>query len=223
MFELFPDQPAYEFPTFINVAYALAWAFVLSSLIAIVHRLTFRGDTYPRSFFQSMVLGSLVTAIVMLAIGDSLARGLGVFGAMAIIRFRTRITDPRDVIFLFAALSTGLAIGVFGYSIAFVGSLMFCLVAIILYFSPFSSGKTEILLSLSVPADIDTAFIFSTIRVTTSSYSIRSISTDPQGMIKYQIKCFLKKGQSLEVLIRKLGNISEVSQLKVNENQPSRF
>src|SRR5689334_21357771 len=126
MFELFPNGPAYEFPEIVNIGYAFLWAFVLGSLVAITHKLTFTGDHYPKNFFQSLVLGSLVTTLVMMAIGDSLARGLGVFGAMAIIRFRTRIADPRDVLFLFAALSTGLAIGVYGFTISFIGTLLFC-------------------------------------------------------------------------------------------------
>ena len=125
MLELFPDQPVYEYPQLINITYSFLWAFVLASLIAITHKLTFTGDYYPKNFFQSLVLGAVVTTLVMMAIGDSLARGLGVFGAMAIIRFRTRIDDPRDVLFLFAALSTGLAIGVYGFTISFVGAILF--------------------------------------------------------------------------------------------------
>src|SRR5690606_40617042 len=95
----------------------------------LTHRLTFTGDHYPKNFFQALILGAVVTTMVMMAIGDSLARGLGVFGAMAIIRFRTRIEDPRDVLFLFAALSTGLAVGVYGFTISFVGIVLFVLVA----------------------------------------------------------------------------------------------
>ena len=85
MFELFPDQPVYDYPTLINVAYSLFWAFALSSIIAITHRLTYTGLEYPKHLFQSLALGSIVAAMVMMAIGDSLARGLGAFGALAII------------------------------------------------------------------------------------------------------------------------------------------
>jgi hypothetical protein len=94
----------------------------------------------------------------MMAIGDSLARGLGVFGAMAIIRFRTRIDDPRNVLFLFAALSSGLAVGVFGFAISFAGTLFFCIAAFVLHYSPFRtfshSHKLEIVIS---DADIRTS------------------------------------------------------------------
>ncbi len=138
MFELFPDQPVYDYPTLLNVFYSLIWAFVLSSLIAITHRITFSGHQYPKNFFQGLALGSIVAAMVMMAIGDSLARGLGAFGALAMIRFRTRIQDVRNILFIFASLSVGLAIGVFGYTIAFVGTILFCTMALLLHLSPFS-------------------------------------------------------------------------------------
>lgn len=139
MFELFPDQPVYDYPTLLNVFYSLVWAFALSSLIAITHKVTFSGHQYPKNFFQGLALGSIVAAMVMMAIGDSLARGLGAFGALAMIRFRTRIQDVRNILFIFASLSVGLAIGVFGYTIAFVGTVLFCTMALVLHMSPFST------------------------------------------------------------------------------------
>jgi hypothetical protein len=78
----------------------------------------------------------------MQAIGDSLARGLGMMGALAIIRFRTVFKDPRDIIFIFAAMTSGIACGVFGFSIAIIGTLGFCGAAFILYYLPF--GQTRI-------------------------------------------------------------------------------
>ncbi|HAW82283.1 MAG TPA: DUF4956 domain-containing protein, partial [Balneola sp.] len=122
-----------------NVTYSLIWAFVLSSIIAITHKVTFTGHQYPKNFFQALALGSIVSAMVMMAIGDSLARGLGAFGALAIIRFRTRIQDARNILFIFAALSVGLAIGIFGYTIAFAGTIIYCTMALILHFTPFST------------------------------------------------------------------------------------
>ena len=75
----------------------------------------------------------------MQAIGDSLARGLGMLGALAIIRFRTNLDDPRNMTFMFAAIATWIACGVFGFTIAFIGPIGFCVCAIILRFSPFAS------------------------------------------------------------------------------------
>ena len=97
MFELFSDQPVYDYPTLINVGYSLVWAILLSSAIAITHKVTHTGPNYPKHLFQTIALGSIVAAMVMMAIGDSLARGLGAFGALAMIRFRTRIQDPKNI------------------------------------------------------------------------------------------------------------------------------
>ena len=134
MFEFFPVELQSGFPTFVTAIYTLMWGVLLSSLIAITHRKTFTGFTYPDEFFQSMILATLVATAVMMSIGDSLARGLGIFGALAIIRFRTRIDHPKNLLFLFASLALGIPLGVYGFSIAISSTFMFCLVAWMLYF-----------------------------------------------------------------------------------------
>jgi hypothetical protein len=65
---------------------------------------TFLGLSYSRNFVQALVLSSVVAATVMQAIGDNVGRGLGMLGALSIVRFRTSFKDPRDIMFLFAAL-----------------------------------------------------------------------------------------------------------------------
>jgi hypothetical protein len=123
-------------PTFVSVLYTVLLSILLSTLIALTYEKTFRGLSYSRNFVQSLILGSIVAGMIMQAIGDNLARGLGMLGALAIIRFRTTFKDPRDIIFMFAAIATGIACGVFGYGIAVVGTLGFCAAAFFLYFSP---------------------------------------------------------------------------------------
>lgn len=123
-------------PGFISILYTVLLSFLLSTLIAITYEKTFRGLSYSRNFIQSMILGSIVAGMIMQAIGDSLARGLGMLGALAIIRFRTNFRDPRDIIFMFAAMASGISCGVFGYGIAVIGTLGFCAAAVFLYFSP---------------------------------------------------------------------------------------
>jgi uncharacterized membrane protein YhiD involved in acid resistance len=219
MLELFSDQPGYEYPQLINVAYSFAWSFVLASIIAITHRLTFTGERYPRNFFQSLVLGALITNLVMLAIGDSLARGLGVFGAMAIIRFRTRIDDPRDVLFLFAALSTGLAIGVYGYTISFVGTILFCVVAAILYFSPFKSLAQPNLLFFTLLDQTKLTLVNDIIRDYCNDFSIVSISVNKQNMLRYQYSISMKKEKSKDDLINSLRNLEGIAQPRITTNE----
>ncbi|CAN2041948.1 DUF4956 domain-containing protein [Candidatus Magnetomoraceae bacterium gMMP-15] len=134
-------QTTSQNPTLITVIYNVLLSFLLSTMIALTYEKTFRGLSYSRNFLQAMILSSIVAASIMQAIGDSLASGLGMLGALAIIRFRTSFKDPRDIIFMFASLGSGIACGVNGYNIAIGGTIGFCIVAFILYFSPF--GRTS--------------------------------------------------------------------------------
>lgn len=219
MFELFPDQPVYEYPQLVNITYSFVWAFLLSSVIAITHKLTFTGDYYPKNFFQSLILGAVVTTMVMMAIGDSLARGLGVFGAMAIIRFRTRIDDPRDVLFLFAALSTGLAIGVYGFTISFVGTVLFCLVAALLHFSPFKSFAQHNLLTFSLPNKDNLQQVNAIVENVSLEFRVLSITISKENTLKYQYAISLKNGFSKDDLISQLSAIEALTQLKITANE----
>jgi hypothetical protein len=219
MFEIFPDGPVYEYPQLVNITYSFIWAFLLSSIIAITHRLTFTGDYYAKNFFQALVLGSVVTTMVMMAIGDSLARGLGVFGAMAIIRFRTRIDDPRDVLFLFAALSTGLAIGVYGFTISFVGTTLFCAVAAVLHFSQFQSIilHHHLFFTLSDPDTLKLATDI--IHKHCSDFRQISIQMTRENLMRYQYDIAMRKGISKDILLNDLKQIPGIKQLKVTANE----
>jgi uncharacterized membrane protein YhiD involved in acid resistance len=218
MFELFPDQPALEYPQLVNITYSFLWSFVLSSVIAITHKFTFTGDHYPKNYFQSLILGAVATTLVMMAVGDSLARGLGVFGAMAIIRFRTRIDDPRDVLFLFASLSTGLSIGVYGFTISFVGSLLFCLVAIALYFSPFKSfsNHTNLFFTTSNTDQYDA--VTKIILQYCLDYRVITLLVNKENAMRYQYAITLKESYTKEDLVNAIKEIEGVKQIKLTSS-----
>jgi uncharacterized membrane protein YhiD involved in acid resistance len=132
---------------------ALLMSFILSMAIAAVYRWTFQGLSYSRSFVHTQVLAAIVTSILIMAIGNNLARGLGILGTLAIIRFRTPIRDPRDIIFLFACLAVGIACGASVFSVAVIGTIVFCIVTLYLHWSPFASLRVyEGLLRFNLPA-----------------------------------------------------------------------
>ena len=91
-----------------EIFYSLCIAFVLALVLANIYRWTHQGFSYQRSFIQTIVLACITVCIMIMAIGNNMARGLGILGAMAFVRFRTPIRDPRDVIFLFASLAVGI-------------------------------------------------------------------------------------------------------------------
>ncbi|MGJ8683547.1 MAG: DUF4956 domain-containing protein [Nonlabens sp.] len=121
-----------------NVIIIAVTAFVLSSLIALVYQKTSREMETPRYFIQSLILISVPVATVIQAIGDSVARGLGMLGALAIIRFRTTLRNPRNMVFMFTSIAIGIAAGVYGITIAIVGTVAFCTIVFAIYASPLS-------------------------------------------------------------------------------------
>ena len=124
-----------------QIIMSLLMSFILSLIIASVYRWTYQNLSYSRAFVHTQVLGSLVTCTMIMAIGNNLATGLGILGTLAIIRFRTPIRDPRDIIFLFSCLSIGIACGASVFPVAIIGTLFFCLAAIYLHWSPFASKR----------------------------------------------------------------------------------
>ncbi len=126
---------------FQEVLISLFFTFVLTMVIAYVYRWTYQGLSYSRSFVHTQILGGIVATIMIMAIGDSLARGLGILGTLAIIRFRTPIRDPRDIIFLFACFAVGIGSGAGVYPVVIVGTAFFSLVALFLHLSPFASRR----------------------------------------------------------------------------------
>ncbi len=116
-------------------------SFVLGQMIAAVYTWTFRGLSYSRSFVISLALTGLVATVLMLAIGNNVARGLGLLGTLAIIRFRSTLRDVRDMIFIFAALAVGIAVGVQALAIATIGAVAFCAFSVHLTLSPFASRR----------------------------------------------------------------------------------
>ena len=138
---------------FNQIVLALLAAFALSMMIAAVYRWTYQGLSYSRSFVHTQVLGAMVTCVLIMAIGNNLARGLGILGTLAIIRFRTPIRDPRDIIFLFVSFAIGIACGATVFEVAIIGAFAFGLVAMYLHWSPFASRREyEGLLRFLIPA-----------------------------------------------------------------------
>ncbi|MFN2395444.1 MAG: DUF4956 domain-containing protein [Bacteroidales bacterium] len=117
--------------------------------IALLYKYTYRGLNYSSSFTVSLIMLTMITAVVIMVIGNNLARAFGMVGAMSIIRFRTAVKDASDIMFIFFALSIGLASGVKLYSIAIFGTLFIGLVYLIVSQMNFAlPQKREFLLQI---------------------------------------------------------------------------
>ena len=141
MLDLSSLQYSSEYPGAMTIIFTVLCSVVLGIAVAFTYEKTSREVDRPDNFLQALILVTVVAATIMQAIGDSLARGLGMIGALSIIRFRTTVRNPRNIVFMFSAIAVGIACGVMGYTIAIFGTLGFCLTAFLLRFSSFSEKQ----------------------------------------------------------------------------------
>ncbi len=133
---LFPGREAAAWPA---VLLSMLVAYLCAQAIAAVYVATHRGVSYSRSLVVAMVASGLVSATLMLAIGSNLARGLGIVGTLALIRFRTSLQDPLDMLFVFAAFGSGVAAGTGSFAVGAIGTAAFLLVVATLQLTGFGS------------------------------------------------------------------------------------
>lgn len=106
-----------------TIAFNMAITTVLGLFIFLVYKKTFTGVLYSLSFNVSIVVIAMTTSMVIMLIGSNLAISLGMVGALSIVRFRSAIKEPRDLAFLFWAISVGLSAGTGAFLIAGVCSV----------------------------------------------------------------------------------------------------
>ncbi len=102
----------------------IVMALVLGLVVFASYLYTHAGTIYSTKFNISLVMLTIVTAIVMTVIQNNIALSLGTIGALSIVRFRTAIKDPRDTIYIFWAISMGLCCGISTFTIAIIGAIV---------------------------------------------------------------------------------------------------
>jgi len=111
-------------------------ALLVSCLLAIyifcIYRVTTRKVFYSKSFNISLVALSLITTAIILSIQSSVVISLGMVGALSIVRFRTAVKEPMDLVFLFWSISVGIICGAGLFEIAIWASLLITAVILVL-------------------------------------------------------------------------------------------
>jgi uncharacterized membrane protein YhiD involved in acid resistance len=107
---------------------ALIAAFLLGLLIYTLYKRTFKGVMYSESFNLSLILLTLLTTFIILAVTSNVVLSLGMVGALSIVRFRTAIKDPLDLVYLFWAIGGGIVVGAGMIPLALIGSIFIALI-----------------------------------------------------------------------------------------------
>lgn len=130
--DLFSTSTTYTTITYDRVILALVMSFLINLLIFYIYRKTFKGVIYNRQFNIGLVLTGLVVTLVVLPISSNVALSLGMVGALSIVRFRTAIKDPKDIVFTFWTITVGIICGAGLYVIALIGVPVIAVMLVVL-------------------------------------------------------------------------------------------
>jgi uncharacterized membrane protein YhiD involved in acid resistance len=166
----------YQSLTIERVLTALLVDFAISLLIFYIYRKTFKGIVYTREFNVGLVLTGLVVTLVVLPISSNIALSLGMVGALSIVRFRTAIKDPKDIVFTFWAIATGIICGAGVYMIAIVGVPVIALLLLVLERTSFR-GPDPYLIVVHYTSEAESA-----VQAAMPKYKIRSRTANAEGI-----------------------------------------
>ena len=166
-----------------TVAAVTAAAIILGLIISLVYMKTNNKNGYSSGFAITLIMLPLIISIIILLVGNSVARAFSLAGAFSIIRFRSVPGEPRDISYILFTLAIGLACGMgyIGYGIIF--TIILCLLMVVLDKAKFAGYKNNNMkLKIIVPEELNYEDAFDEIlNKYTSSWRIESIRTKEFG------------------------------------------
>lgn len=127
------ESGAFDGASLTNIALGLITAVLMGAVIYFVYSKFYVGVIYSRSFAITLVGMTVLTAMVTLAISTNIVISLGMVGALSIVRFRTAVKDPLDLLYLFWAITTGITAGAGMYLLVAVTAVVMITMIILFY------------------------------------------------------------------------------------------
>lgn len=156
---------------------------VLALYIFFVYRIMTRKTFYSKTFNVSLAAMALITAAIIITIQSSIVVSLGMVGALSIVRFRTAIKDPMDLVFLFWSISIGIICGARLYVIAVIASIFVTILLFVLDRMPVAKVPKILVINAT---DLDTEDdIVDIVKGYSSYYKVKSrnLAADQLDMV----------------------------------------
>lgn len=180
-----------------NILITFAVCFVLTLLIFFVYRLKATRYFYSNEFAVSLFALSLVTTGVILTVQTSVVVSLGMVGALSIVRFRTAIKSPLDLVFLFWSISIGIICGAGVYAIGVILTLVIGIVLLATDYIPAVGDKEVLVIKADYPFEEETVTKIVKAHTNYSKIKTRTVTTNQLEMI-IELRC--KKGRESQVI-----------------------
>ena len=197
----------------------LILSFILGLIISVIYKFTHKGLSYSQSFMLTNIFVAVIVCMVIMIIGNSLARAFALVGALSIIRFRTVVKDTKDTAYIFWSLAAGMAAGTGSYFLAISGTFIISSIALILHKTNFGSIiKSEFILQfriLSNNSKISKHFNKIISKFSKSSTLLSSESSADSKSIKLSFDIVLKDELSQTELLSELSKIKGLKEIVI--------
>ena len=188
----------------------------LGMVIALLYRFTQSGALPSPALQRALILLCMISAMVMMVIGNNLARAFSLVGALSIIRFRTVLRTSWDITFVFLSLAAGIGVGVFAWQVAVAGVLLIALVAGAMQILPLAGYSQDVQLLRCDMASYEG--VETRVSAVLDRHIARRALEEAHAQrfgeaFSYRYRVLLKKGALIEDLIRELSEIEGVERV----------
>lgn len=193
-----------------EIMVTLGITFIIGLYIFFVYKMVSRTALYDKSFHISMTLISVITAGIIVAMQSSIVISLGMVGALSIVRFRTAIKNPMDLLFLFWSIGTGIVCGAGMFEIAILVALITTVGMMVLEYMP---GNRKIyLLIVNGNTQLQEDDILNIAKPFAKKCKVKTRNIKKNGC-DYIFEVDTKQEKELVEALRKLENIEQLSLL----------
>lgn len=176
-------------------------AMIITTLLCIaitkIYQLTFSGERYSQNFVHTILIMSVVVSVVMNVVSDNAGVAFGLFAVFSLIRFRSAVTDAKDIAYIFFGLSVGMANGLYQFDLAILLTVFACLLIYLLYKWDYGKGKDTQILKVTIPENLNHENLLDDVfDEFTLNHSLRQVETTNLGtmiMYTYAIRCKTEK------------------------------
>ncbi|MBE5829974.1 MAG: DUF4956 domain-containing protein [Butyrivibrio sp.] len=208
----FLENYAHTEMDFKTIIIAILVTCVMAVYIYYLYRIVTKKSFYSKSFNISLAALAVITAAIILTIQTSIVVSLGMVGALSIVRFRTAIKEPMDLVFLFWSISVGIICGAGLFGLAIVASLAVTVVILLLDMIPQAKAPQILLVSYEDSSEADSE-IEEILREKAGHCEEKS-RTIASGQVSVAYELRTSMGKELCGSLSKISGVSSVSLLK---------
>lgn len=196
--------------TYITIIIDMLAALMVGYIIYRIYKRFFAGVVYSRYFAVTLIGMTVLTCMVTLAISTNIVISLGMVGALSIVRYRTAIKEPLDIMYLFWAITEGITLGASMYIIATIG--MVVMLIIIICMSKMKETASAFVMIIHFTGDAKDAILT---ELKSYVYSIKNtiIKENETEMI---IQIDMQKDDGIAEKVRAISGVSDISVIQYN-------